>query len=101
MKAGLMFQVPTPGQRGILGNCLLAMNPSAGEDTPPGALDAIIPACHGRGVSDAERPRQGPPAISRSVRTVRQLRTVLVVESFESKYWFVSLVRPIPFGQWK
>ena len=38
------------------------------------------------------------PHISTSWSTVRQLRPVLVVRSFESKYAFVSLLLPTPFG---
>ncbi len=34
-----------------------------------------------------------------SLHTVRQLRTVLVVASLESKYALVNLVRASPFGQ--
>ena len=40
-----------------------------------------------------------PAVISTSFNTVRQLRIVLVVASFESKYSFVSLDRPTPLGQ--
>ena len=42
-----------------------------------------------------------PQLFARSIsfNTVRQLRTVLIVPSFESKYWFVSLVRAMPLGQ--
>lgn len=39
------------------------------------------------------------PVISASFRTVRQLRIVLVVSSFASKYALVSLVRAAPLGQ--
>jgi hypothetical protein len=35
---------------------------------------------------------------SKSLFTVRQFLPVLVVASFESKYWLVSLVRATPLG---
>ena len=75
----------TPAERD-LGNRRMALNPSAEEDTP-------------RAFSRQRSLSHGPPAISRSFSTVRQLRMVLVVDSFVSKYSFVSLLRPTPFGQ--
>ena len=51
-------------------------------------------------VDGGDRPGgQGVRAISWSLRTVRQLRAVVMVLSLESKYCEVSLLRATPFGQ--
>src|SRR5262245_24004689 len=76
---------------------------------------------HGAGATPARLPREGTtpgfhgaiasrqpccthvdqssPHSSTSLRTVRQLRRVLVVASAESKYWLDSFVRATPFGR--
>lgn len=48
-----------------------------------------------------DHPAEPPSVSATSASTVFQLRTVLVVASFASKYWLVSLVRARPLGQWR